>query len=193
MSLYLPVIYGTVRAERKSIHVARFVTERLALRPDVETRLFDPKGLPFGNLEFREWEWKDAPEGVTRFVAEMARADGFVIVTPEYNHGYPGTLKNILDHLSDEWHRKPFALVGAGGMYGGVRAIDGLRLVLPGLGAVGIPSMIGVTNVETAFAEGGPVRDRENWERRFDRLFTELEWYARALRQARLDDPPPKA
>jgi NAD(P)H-dependent FMN reductase len=192
MGLYLPVLYGSVRAERKSIHVARYAAERLALRPDVETQLFDPKDYPFGNLEFREWELKEVPEGVARFVKEMARADGFVIVTPEYNRGYPGTLKNMLDHLYDEWNRKPFGLVGAGGMYGGARVIDGLRLVIPGLEGIGIPAMIGVTNVETSFGEGGPTADRAGWERRFDRFFAELEWYARALQRARRDDPPAK-
>jgi len=192
MSLYLPILYGSVRADRKSIHVARFAAERLALRPDVETHLFDPRDLPFGNLEFREWEWKGAPEGVIHFVREMGRADGFVIVTPEYNHGYPGTLKNILDHVYDEWGRKPFGLVGAGGMYGGARAIDGLRMVIPGIGGISTPGMIGVTDVQTSFDEHGPVADREKWERRFDRFFAELEWYARALQRARRDDPAPK-
>jgi NAD(P)H-dependent FMN reductase len=193
MSLYLPIIYGSVREERKSIHVAQFAAERLALRPEVETHLFDPKDTPFGNLEFREWEWKSPPDAVTHFVAEMGRADGFVIVTPEYNHGYPGTLKNLLDHLYDEWNRKPFGVVSAGGLYGGARAVDGLRLVIPGLGGVSIPSMIGVTQVETSFGPGGPTADRPGWERRFDRFFAELEWYARALQQARRDDPPAKA
>jgi NAD(P)H-dependent FMN reductase len=191
MTLYLPILYGSVREPRRSIHVARFALERLALRPGVETRLFDPRDLPFGNLVHREWEWPDAPDTVQPFVAEMARADGFVIVTPEYNHGYTGTLKNLFDHLSDEWHRKPFALVGAGGIYGGARAIDGLRMVIPGLGGVSIPAMIGVTQVETSFGEAGPTSDRENWERRFDRLFTELEWYALALQRARQESPPP--
>src|SRR5579863_1551156 len=102
----------------------------------------------------------------------MGRADGFVIVTPEYNHGYPGTLKNVLDHVFDEWNRKPFALVGAGGIYGGVRAIDGLRLVLPGIRAVSIPGMIGVHQVEKVFGPDGPTSDRPGWERRFDGLFT---------------------
>jgi NAD(P)H-dependent FMN reductase len=193
MSLYLPILYGTVRADRKSIHIARFALERLALRPGVETRLFDPRELPFGNLEHRVWEWPDAPESVRSFVTEMGRADGFVLVTPEYNHGIPGTLKNLLDHLYDEWNRKPFGLVGAGGIYGGARAIDGLRLVVPGLGGVSIPGMIGVPTVGTSFAEGGPTSDREGWERKFDKFAIELEWYARALQRARREEPPAKA
>jgi NAD(P)H-dependent FMN reductase len=193
MTLYLPILFGTLRADRRSIHVARYAQERLALRPGVETRLFDPKDLPFGNLERRAWEWPNAPESVPRFVAEMTRADGFVIVTPEYNRGYPGTLKNLLDHLYDEWGRKPFGLVGAGGIYAGARAVDGLRLVIPGLGGISIPGMIGVANVEKTFGEGGPTSDRAGWERRFDRFYAELEWYARALKRARQEDPAPTA
>jgi NAD(P)H-dependent FMN reductase len=188
MGLYLPILYGTVRTERKSIRVAEFVLERLSHRPDVETRLFDPRDLPFGNLTHREWEWKDAPGPVGAFVAEMARADGFVVVTPEYNRGYPGTLKNLFDHLYDEWGRKPFGLIGAGGMYGGVRAIEALRVVVGGIGGIPIPSEIAVIQVGTNFAEGGPTSDREGWERRLDQFLGELEWYARALQNARRAD-----
>ncbi len=192
MSLYLPILYGSVRDGRKSIQVARFVAERLALRPDVETRLFDPRELPLNNLVLREWEWKDAPATVAGFVAEMARADGFVLVTPEYNRGIPGTLKNVLDHLYDQWSRKPFALVGAGGPYGGVRAIESIRVIVSGIGGISIPAEIGVQQVETSFGEGGPTSDRAGWERRFDRLFAELEWYARALQRSRREEPARK-
>jgi len=122
----------------------------------------------------------------------MDRGDGSVLVTPESNHGIPGPLKNLLDHLYDQWNRKPFGLVGAGGMYGGARAVDGLRLVVPGLEGFSIPGMIGVTQVETRFAEGGPASDRAGSERRFDRFFAELEWYARAVQRARREDPIPK-
>ncbi len=185
MGLYLPILYGSVRSQRRSIHVARFALERLQRRPGVETRLFDPAELPFGNLIHRSWEWMDAPVEVAQFEAEMVRADGFLVVTPEYNHGYPGTLKNLLDHLFEPWGRKPFAFVGAGGPYGGARAIDGLRLVIPGLKAISIPTMIGVSQVDKSFGPDGPLTDREGWERRFDVLFAELEWYALALQRAR--------
>jgi len=189
MTLYLPVLYGSVRAHRKSIHVAQYAVALLARRPGVETRLFDPQELPFGNLVEREWEWKEAPESARGFAREMGRADGFVIVTPEYNFGMPGTLKNLLDHLFAQWNHKPFGLIGAGGMVGGARAIDSLRMVVPGLRAISVPNSIVVPQVQDAFSAEGPVKGVEEWEKRFDRFFTELEWYARALSRARTDDP----
>jgi NAD(P)H-dependent FMN reductase len=185
MTLYIPVLYGTVREGRKSIGVARFVETRLAKRPDIETRLFDPRELPFGNLENREWEMKERPPEVARFVDEMARADAFVIVTPEYNYGIPGALKNMLDALFDEWNRKPFGLVGAGGVSGGLRALDMLRQVVSGLGAITVPANVPVQYVGKTFGEDGPLAETAEWERRVDKFLDEVEWYARALRVAR--------
>jgi len=184
--LYIPVLYGSVRANRASFPVATYVHQLLAARPDVETGLFDPRDLPFGNLVEREWEMNPPPPEVTEFVHEMARADGFVVVTPEYNYGLPGALKNMLDHLYDEWNRKPFAMVTAGGLSGGLRASDQLRQVVSGVGAFVIPGHVPVQFVQESFGENGPRSHPELWAERFGRLFRELEWYARALRPARL-------
>jgi len=189
VSLHLPVLLGTVRPERKSEWVARHVVDRLAKRPGVTSGLVDPAALPFGNLELREWEMDPRPPEVAAFVEDMARADGFVVVTPEYNFGYPGALKNLLDALYDEWNRKPFALVGVGGISGGLRAIDNLRQVVSGLGAVTVPTHVPVTFVGKSFTPEGPL-DAEEWDRRFVKLFEELEWYATALQRARSESPP---
>lgn len=185
--LYLPVIYGTVREPRRSFGVARYVLEQLARRPGVRTRLFDPRDLPLPNLVQREWEQEDPDPRLVEFVREVGRADGFVVVSPEYNFGIPGTLKNLLDYVYDEWNRKPFAIVTAGGISGGLRAADMLRQVISGVGAISVPASVPVHHVEDAFTDEGPVRDREIWEGRLDRLFRELEWYARALRAGRAD------
>ncbi len=134
MTLDLPILFGTVRSERRSFWVARYVEARLAKRPGVTTRLWDPVDLPFGNLVLREWEMKERPVAVSEFVAAMEYADGFVIVTPEYNFGIPGTLKNLIDHVYKQWNRKPFGLITAGGIVGGVRAQDQLRQVISGSG-----------------------------------------------------------
>jgi NAD(P)H-dependent FMN reductase len=190
-SLYLPVIYGTIREPRASLGVARYATRELAKRPGVETRLFDPRDLPFGNLVRREWEMEPPHPAVVEFVAEMRRADGFVVVMPEYNHGIPGTLKNVLDHLFDEWGRKPFGIISAGGIAGGLRATEMLRQVIPGLGAISIPAQVPVFQVQDAFDENGPRSDEGRWAERLTRFFDDLEWYARALAAARTSDPPP--
>ncbi|MCI4335079.1 MAG: NAD(P)H-dependent oxidoreductase [Thermoplasmata archaeon] len=185
MGLYLPVLYGTVREGRRSITLARYVEQRLAQRPGVRTRFFDAAELPFGNLVRREWEIENPPQEVTDFVREMGEADGFVIVTPEYNYSIPGALKNVIDHLFDEWHRKPFGIVTAGGIGGGLRAADTLRQVIPGVRGVTVPSHVPVRDYAKAFnADGTPV-DAVDLDRRLDILFADLEWYAKALQLAR--------
>jgi NAD(P)H-dependent FMN reductase len=115
---------------------------------------------------------------------EMERADGFVIVTPEYNYGIPGTLKNLLDPLTKEWHHKPFSFVTAGGVSGGVRAQDQLRIIVGGLRAVPLPLSVPVHRVEEEFTADGP-KEPAKWAARLGPLFNELEWYARALSAAR--------
>jgi NAD(P)H-dependent FMN reductase len=184
--LFLPVLLGTVRRENHSRDVARFLVAQGARRSGVETRLFDPLDLPFGNLAEREWEMSPQPPSVSSFVAEMGRADGFVIVSPEYNHGVPGALKNLLDHLYDEWNHKPFALVGvSNGPNGGARMIEQLRQIIPGVQGVTIPGNVQVREVQDYFRDGKLVKDEGPFTARFDRLWTELERYARALRTVR--------
>ena len=190
MELYLPILYGSVREGRKSFAVAEFIESRLQIRPGVTTKLFDPRNLPFGNLVRREWEMDPASPEVQAFVQEMARADGFVVVTPEYNFGIPGALKNMFDHLFDEWNHKPFGLVTAGGIAGGARAGDQLRIGIPGLRDFTIPMSLPVPSVERTFGPSGSIADRPDWEKRVDAFLAQLEWYARALSEARRTSPP---
>lgn len=184
MDLHLPVLMGTVRNGRRSEWVARAVHARLAQREGVTTRLIDPREWPFGNLHAREWEMDPRPPRVAEFVDEMARADGFVLVSPEYNHSFAGTLKNMLDALYDEWSRKPFAIVSVGGLSGGLRAAEQLRLVVAGLGGIAIPRSVPVHKVAKTWSAEGPT-DGADWDKRFDGLFDELAWYAHALKNAR--------
>lgn len=184
--LFLPVLLGTVRRENHSREVARFLVAQGAARRGVETRLIDPTELPFGNLVEREWEMSPRPPSVSSFVDEMGRADGFVLVAPEYNHGVPGALKNLLDHLYDEWNHKPFALVGvSNGPTGGARAIEQLRQIVPGVQGVTIPWAVQVREVQDYFREGRLVKDEGPVTARLERLWVELERYARALRSVR--------
>jgi len=185
MALDLPVLFGTVRWERRSLWVARYVTARLQQRAGVTTRLWDPVDLPFGNLVRREWEMTDRPAAVDEFVRAMDRADGFVLVTPEYNFGIPGTLKNLLDHLHDEWERKPFGFVTAGSVFGGVRAQDHLRQVVTGIHGITVPMALAVPRVGETWEPTGPKQGREEWDARCQTFFSELEWYAAALQVAR--------
>jgi NAD(P)H-dependent FMN reductase len=193
VTLDLPILMGTIRPGRRSEWVARYVHGLLSKRPGVETRLWDPADLPFGNLTLRVWEMPERPPVVDEFVRAMTHADGFVIVTPEYNFGIPGTLKNLLDHLYDEWNRKPFGFITDGSYFGGVRAQDQLRQVISGIRGVTIPTAIPVQRVAETWDENGPKVNREEYDARFERFFAELEWYARALKAAREESRPPSA
>lgn len=182
--LYLPVLYGSTREGRVSFPFAQFVAAELSARPGVTTHLYDPRELPFGNL-VRRLRDETAPDPrATAYSADIARADGFVVVTPEYNYGVPGALKNLLDPLGREWHHKPFGFVTAGGLSGGLRAQDQLRVIVGGLRAIPIPFAVPVHRVEEEVGPDGP-RDPAKWRTRLVPLFNELEWYAAALRAAR--------
>ncbi|MEA3189872.1 MAG: hypothetical protein QOD77_454 [Thermoplasmata archaeon] len=177
------VLLGTVREGRQSEHVARHVHKALAARPGVTAQLLDPRELGFGDLVQREFEMPAHSPKVAAFMEAVTAADAFVIVTPEYNHSYPGALKNMLDLTFKPWNRKPFGLVGCGGLSGGLRAIEALRQVVAGLGAVSVPAHVSVPYVGKAFTADGPV-DPE-FDRRLGRFLDEVEWYAKALKAAR--------
>ncbi len=196
VELNLPVILGTVREGRKSEHVARYIHARLSSRPGVTSPFVDPRDHDFGNLKGRVIDLPDFDPKVTpgpcsadlrEFIVKMHAADGFVIVTPEYNYSYPGALKNLLDVTFKPWNRKPFALVGCGGESGGLRAIDMLRQTVAGLGAITVPSHLPVFRVEKSFTAEGPVGipEKETFDKRLDSLCGQLEWYAKALKDPR--------
>ncbi len=186
MPLSVPVILGTTREGNRTQRVARFATDVLDARDDIEPRLYDASQLPFGDVEARVWEMDPQPDAVTVFVDAMRAADGFVLVTPEYNHGYPGALKNVLDHLYDAWNRKPFGLVTTGGSSGGIRAEEQLiQVITGGLGGVVVPASVNVHRVADVVHEDGSIEDPETWTRRVDRMAAELVAYAEAMADVR--------
>src|SRR3982750_4548245 len=115
--LYIPVILGSTRRGRKSERVARFVHNRMSRRENLETEILDLLEYDLPIMEERLRFQENPPDSVRKFSEKIARADAVVIVTPEYNHGYPGVLKNALDYLLPEYKRKPVGIVtvSAGG------------------------------------------------------------------------------
>lgn len=183
MAPLVPVLLGTARDGRRSVWVARYARDLLAARDEVETTLVDVRELPFGNLVRRVWEMTDEErtDEVEEAVDVLGEAAGFVVVFPEYNHGYPGALKNLFDHFYEEWTGKPFALVSVGGISGGLRAQEQMRTVVNALG-VPIPRGVAVPYVKDRFTEEGPIsEERADWRRRFDDLFDELLDYVERL------------
>jgi len=178
--LFIPVVLGTGRKGRKSEKVARFVVEQ-AQEYGFETQLIDvrdfatPVTIAVGEGSNKEKQWSET----------MQRADGLIIVAPEYNHGYPGELKIFLDKLRKEYQRKPVSIcaVSAGGL-GGARMVEQLRLVAIELQMVPIHNAVYFSKVRELFDEKGKIK--EKWyTQRITAVFDELSWYAKALKQAK--------
>jgi NAD(P)H-dependent FMN reductase len=120
------------------------------------------------------------------FAEKMARADGLVLVCPEYNHGYPGALKSLLDTCLKEYIHKPAGIVGVASMpFGGTRAIQDLLPVLRELGLVTIFWDVNFPKVHEVFDEAGTVKDPAAWQKRTAKFINELLWMAETLRHGR--------
>jgi NAD(P)H-dependent FMN reductase len=185
--LFIPIILGTSRRGRQSENVARFVFEQTRKRAGVETELIDVCTLPM-KLDDAGEQMKD-PE----FSATINRCDGLIIVTPEYNHGYPGLLKHALDMNLEEYIHKAVGICGvSAGSFGGVRAIEALLPVMRELGLVTIFWDVNFGNVEKLFDDQGILLD-QNYVRRLDKFLNELIWMARVLRYGREKIPEVKA
>ena len=177
--LFIPVILGTVRQGRMSLPAARLLAAELARRPGVETELVDIARIPL--------RVDDAGEAVkdAAFAAAMERADALVIVSPEYNHGYSGLLKHVLDSCLKEYVHKAAGVVGvSAGPFGGVRGIQDLLPVLRELGLVTIFRDVNFGSVGTVFDVRGALRDPA-FLPRIDKFLKELIWMARTLRHGR--------
>ena len=180
------VIYGSARRGRQGIKAARFVVRKLQQR-DHEVTLIDSAEheFPFLDLMYKEYEDGKAPAAMEKVAEALRSADGFVVVSAEYNHSIPAALKNLLDHYQSEYLYKPSAIVTySAGPFGGVRALINLRAILAELGTPSIPSAFPVSQVGSVFDDdGNPLV--QAYDERIVRFLDEFEWYANALKNGR--------
>jgi NAD(P)H-dependent FMN reductase len=189
MALDLLIFYGSVRSDRQGIRAARFM-ERQCRKRGHRVFLVDPLDvqLPLLDRMYKEYPPGEAPAPLEQLAKRVRRADAYIVVSGEYNHTVPPALANLLDHFLEEYFYKPSAIVCySAGHFGGVRAAMTLRAMLAELGMSSIPSLLPVPRVQDAFAEDGTPTDGA-WERRTAKFLDELDWYARALKQARYKD-----
>lgn len=182
--LFFPVILGTPRQGRQSEYVAKFIIESLHQRSDITTELIDVRTVPIS--------LNDAGESLKDpgFSASMQQSDGLILVVPEYNHGYPGLLKHLLDTCLKEYIHKPVGICGvSAGPFGGTRVIENLLPVMRELGLVTIFNDLNFGTVQKLFDESGKMIDPEPYHRRVDRFLTELIWMATVLRYGRQTVP----
>jgi NAD(P)H-dependent FMN reductase len=161
-----------------SEHAARVVLAAIEKRPEIETELIDAATLPIPTDEAGE----AAKNPV--FAEAMNRADAIVLVAPEYNRGYPGLLKHVLDTNLHEYIHKAVGVVGvSAGIFGGARMIENLLPVLRELGLVTIFWDVNVNNARTRFDEDGELVDDAFLA--IDKFLDELVWMAETLRHGR--------
>jgi NAD(P)H-dependent FMN reductase len=178
--LFIPVILGTVRKGRASENIAKFVFEQVKKREGVETELIDILQLNFPGNDAGE-QIKD-----TGFSAACTRADGLVLVVPEYNHGYPGMLKHVLDSNLKEYIHKAVGICGvSAGGFGGTRVIESLLPVMRELGLVTIFWDGNFSGAQGLFDDAGTMKDRATHEKRLDKFLGELIWMSKVLRYGR--------
>ncbi|MFC5136948.1 NADPH-dependent FMN reductase [Actinomycetospora rhizophila] len=166
----LAVVIGSVREGRFGPVVAAWFADRARRRPDVAVDVVDL-------LE-------TGPDA--GFAERIGAADAVVIVTPEYNHSFPGPLKTALDATGGEWRDKPVGFVAYGGLSGGLRAVEHLRPVLAELHAVGLRDTVSFHGAAGAFDATGRPRE-EVADAAATVLLDALAWWARTLRRARLE------
>lgn len=181
--LFIPVILGTARMGRMSLHVARLVTQEVSQRAGVVTELIDIALIPLPT--------DDAGEAIkdTGYSTSMERADALIIVAPEYNHGYSGLLKHVLDSCLKEYIHKAVGIVGvSAGPFGGARVIQNLLPVMRELGLVTIFWDVNFSSVQRVFDKDGMLLDAA-FIGRVDKFLKELIWMARTLRHGREQIP----
>jgi len=191
--LKLGVILASTREGRRGEGYARWIHALLSERPGAHTEL----------LDLREWRLPNydqpampgvAEKGYTDptargWVDKIRALDGYVIVTPEYNHGYPGGLKNAIDHAFVAWANKPVAFVSYGGTASGARAVEQLRLVAIELRMVPIRDEVNVRLIGVSLDEQGRPTD-DFYAKRAATLIDTLLWWARVARDGRERYPP---
>ena len=189
--LVVPVLLGSVRRDRMGIRAAHFVMAALADRGH-EPVLVDALELQLPLLDrmYKEYPPGGAPPVLERLAALYRRADGFLVVSGEYNHGIPPALKNLLDHFLEEYFWRPSGIVCySAGAFGGVRAAMQLRMSLAEMGMPSVPSLLPIPRVGQSLDEhGAPAEERLAQSR--DRFLDEFLWYARALKPAKAAGTP---
>jgi len=179
-NFYVPIILGTAREGRESEKVAKFMLQEAIKFGLKNTEIIDVRDFRIRATD----NTLRLPEA-KKLSQKIKKADGLIIVTPEYNRGYPGELKMMLDMLYEEYFQKPVGFCGVSiGAVGGARAVEQLRLVCIELHMVPIREAVYFPTIQKLFDEKGAIKD-ESFHGRVGKFLDELVWYAKALKPAR--------
>lgn len=182
MSMTIAVLIGTTRVQRESVKAAKYIAEFGRRIENVDIILVDPMDFTFHG-DGNDPEGKDP-----RYTEITEKADAFFIVTPEYNHSFPGSLKRMLDSELANYNHKPVAFAGvSNGNWGGVRAVESLVPAVRETGLVVMSWDIYFPYIQKIFADDGSIHAdyKERYEKQLAKLFDELVWFAGILKTPR--------
>ncbi len=187
----LYVILGSTRQGRFGEHPAKWITSELKKHSDITVELIDLRDwpLPFFNESISPSLNQGKYENTlaAKWAKKIGEADGFIIVTPEYNHGYSAVLKNAMDYVYPEWNKKPVAFVSYGGVSGGTRAVQQLRQVAIELQMVPIRQGVHLPFSWTYLDEKGhlKVEALKILQPQVEAMIPQLLWYTKLLKKGR--------
>ncbi len=180
-------ILGSSREGRNGDKVAKWVMSHASKKKEFASEFIDLKEMNFNFLS------ESTPpimgqyqsEKTKKWAAKVAESDGFVWISPEYNHGYPAVMKNALDLIYKEWNNKPVAIVSYGGAAGGIRCAEQLRLVAIELQMAPIREQVFIPEVWAAFDESGRLNEEQKQASQLEKVFEQLLWWTNALKKSR--------
>jgi len=184
VSINVALIYGSTREGRFCDKVAEWAASEIASRSEFSVDAIDPAALALPNRHKRE----ESSE-LADLKQRIGKADAFVVVTPEYNHSYPAALKFLIDSVREQWQAKPVGFVSYGGVSGGLRAVEHLRLVFAELHAVTTRDTVSFANVWAQFDGGGKLLQPGAAQKAMATMLGQLHWWAIAVREARRVKP----
>ncbi|HEY3471356.1 MAG TPA: NAD(P)H-dependent oxidoreductase [Amycolatopsis sp.] len=181
------IVLGSTRPGRVGDQVARWVHERAAKRTDAAFELIDLRDHPLPHLEEPPgFSGEYADERTRAWARTVAACDGFVLVTPEYNHSLPGVLKNAMDHVHVEWNGKAAGFVSYGGV-GGARSVEQLRLVCGALQLADVAPQVTLP-LATEFEDRTVFKPGEYQEPALDLLLDHVVAWSKAMATLRPGD-----
>ncbi|MBD3146483.1 NAD(P)H-dependent oxidoreductase [Microbispora camponoti] len=192
-ALRVAVIIGSARGGRTGLSVTEWFTNHVGHRTDVELDVVDIADLDLP-VSMPGWDGLPAPAPETQAALagvspRLAAAEAFVVVTPEYNHSFPASLKNLIDWHYTQWQAKPIGFVSYGGLGGGLRAVEQLRQVFAELHAMTVRDTVSLHGPWSGLGDDGAPLDAAVCESAAKNMVDQLLWWGRALRTARAEHP----
>jgi NAD(P)H-dependent FMN reductase len=180
----IAILSASVRMGRQSHRVALYFKKYIEENKLATVEILDLNEYQFPVFSERLKYHPNPTPSMLSFANKIKSADGVIIVTPEYNGGYPASLKNVIDLLYDEWRRKPIAIATASnGSFGGTQVITSIQFSLWKIRAWTVPAMFPVPNVGEAFDENGNATNKAETDKRAKGFTGELLWCMEANRR----------